>query len=287
MRSNNSIRQRQMLLIAIAVLAVLLIVLAAVAWRTSTAPEDPLLSAGETTAGSAETAGESGTEESLARETDGTNPQNQQTASGNDQTEPGNSGISNEPTIQTPVGNSDSEKLTCDEFALFSGQFVEDGRDELVEDVASILVTNRSQRFLDLATITYDIDGQTATFVVTGLPPGRSAWVMESSRMTATQSAKFTYVDSVTSFRDDVVASTEKIAIKADGNMLTATNNTDQTLENVCVYYRNLHTDGNFFGGITYVVSFGTLEPGMSAEKLAGHYSAGTTEIVRVGWQDG
>lgn len=178
-------------------------------------------------------------------------------------------------------------KLICREYALFSGQFVEDGRDELVEWVAAILVKNDSDQFLDLATLTYDIDGQMATFIVTGLPAGKSAWVMEATRMQANHDSVFTYVDCISSFKSEVLLVTTKVTITAEGNMLTATNNTGQRLEDVCVYYRNVHSDGNYFGGITYLVSFGTLEPGQSAQSMAGHYKEGVTEIIRYGWKGG
>lgn len=178
-----------------------------------------------------------------------------------------------------------NDELTCGAYSLFSGQFVEDGRDELVENVAAILVTNNTDRFLDLATLYFTIDGKDASFIVTGLPAGRSAWVMETTRLNATNSSEFIYLDCMSAFRDNVVAASDKISISADGNMLTATNKTDKTLENVCAYYRTVHTDGNFFGGITYLVDFGTLEPGQSVETLAGHYDGSKTEIVRIGWQ--
>ena len=179
-----------------------------------------------------------------------------------------------------------SGTLTCDEFGSYSGQYVEDGRDELVENVAAVRVTNRSDQFLDFATVTIDINGQTATFVVTGLPAGRSAWVLEATKMTIGQTASFEYIDSVTSFRDGVIAQSDDLTVTADGNMLTATNNTGKTMENVFVYYRTVHTDGYFLGGITYRVDIGTLEPGASAEVMAGHYADATSEIVRIGWQD-
>lgn len=176
-------------------------------------------------------------------------------------------------------------EITCDEISLFSGQFVEDGRDELVENVAAILVTNHSDKFLELATLIYDIDGETATFVATGIPAGKSAWVMEKSRMVISGDAKFTYQGSTTSYKENVVASTDKIEITADANMLTAVNNTDEAMENIVVYYKVLHDDGNYFGGITYVVDFGSVGAGESAETLAGHYQEGSTEIVRISWQ--
>lgn len=190
-----------------------------------------------------------------------------------------------EPTHSNVVAGNNG--IVCGEYSLFTGQFPEDGRDELVENVAAILVTNTSDRFLDLATITFDIDGQTATFSATGLPSGASAWVMEASRMTATDSSVFTYRDCVTAFRDDVVDTTPKITITADGNMLTATNHTSETLTNVCVYYKTVHTDGNFFGGITYLASFGDLAPGASVETLAGHFDAEDSLIVRIGFAQG
>lgn len=188
------------------------------------------------------------------------------------------------PTESTDKPDEKTELLTCDRYSLFSGQYVEDGRDELVTNVAAILVTNRSDQFLDLATINFNIDGKEAVFRVSGLPAGRSAWVLEANRMTVTNSSVFTYVDMVTGFRENVISSTDKITITCSGNMLTATNNTNEKLEGVFVYYRVLHTDGNYFGGITYVVDFGTLPPGSSVEKLAGHFSADKARIVRIGW---
>ena len=176
-------------------------------------------------------------------------------------------------------------RLRCDQFSIFSGQFVEDGRDELVENVAAMLVTNVSDRFLDIATVQYDIDGQSATFVVTGLPAGRSAWVMEANRMTVTPDSVFTYLNETTSYRDDISASSDLVSITTDGNMLTAANRSDETLEGIYVYYRTVHSDGNFFGGITYLVNFGTLEPGESVETMGGHFSE-NSEIVRIGWSE-
>jgi hypothetical protein len=176
--------------------------------------------------------------------------------------------------------------LSVQRVVRFSGQFVEDGTDELVEHVLAILVTNVSDRFLDLGTVSYDVSGETATFAVTGLPPGRSAWVMESSRMRVNKDVDPNYLGCVTNYRSGVVSQTADITVRAEGNQLIAVNNTGRTLENVFVYYKILHTDGNFFGGITYLVNFGTIEPGGSAQSIAGHYQEGKTEIVRIGWQE-
>ena len=191
------------------------------------------------------------------------------------------------PVDQKPTDQISGGEIVCKDYALFSGRFVEDGRDELVQNVAAILVKNESDQFLDLATISYDIDGKSAAFLVTGLPAGKSAWVMEITRMQASHSSVFTYKDCITSFKSDVVLETDMFSVTADGNMLTATNTSGKTLNNVCVYYRAIHDDGNYFGGITYLADFGTLAPGESLEVLAGHYAQGTAEIIRYGWTDG
>lgn len=191
----------------------------------------------------------------------------------------------NELITSPATNNGGAGDIVCNELGNYSGIYVEDGSDEPVENVAAVRVTNRTDRFLDFAEITVNINGKAATFIVTGLPARRSAWVLEANRMTIGETADFEIADCVSSFRDDVIAETDKVKITADGNMLTVTNTASQTLQNVAVYYRTLHTDGRFLGGITYKVSAGTLEAGESATVIAGHYETGTSEIVRIGWQ--
>lgn len=178
-----------------------------------------------------------------------------------------------------------SGDITCDIFAGYTGQFVEDGRDELVENVAAVLVTNHSDNFLNFAVLSYDIDGIPAIFVVSGLPAGESAWVMEYTQLTVTDSSEFIYEDSITSFQDSVINDTDKVTITAEGNNLTVVNNTSEVLENVYVYYKTIHADGNYLGGITYRVDLGDLEPGVPVETIAGHYSEENSRIIRVSWQ--
>lgn len=196
-------------------------------------------------------------------------------------------------TIQggdTQDGNATAELekqgLRVERISTFTGRFMEDGSDRPVENVAALLVTNLTERYLDIAEITYDVDGKTASFVVTGLPAKASVWVLERSAMTITKENSLRYSNCTTSYRDSADVKVDELTIKLEGNTLQATNNTDQTLYNVFVYYKNTHTDGNYLGGIAYAVHFDTIEPGKTAEKLAGHYAEGITRIVRIGWQD-
>lgn len=176
------------------------------------------------------------------------------------------------------------EELVCLQFSQYSGSYVEDGSYEKVTNVAAILVANVGTEFLDLATVTYAVGDETATFVVTGLPPGKKAWVLEANRMVLAEDVEFRLLSCDTSFRPDAVMQTELLDVSAEGNTLQVTNTSDTPLENVCVYYKVTHTDGHYLGGITYMLNFGTLQPGETVQKQSAHFSD-AARIVRFSYQ--
>ena len=177
-----------------------------------------------------------------------------------------------------------SADLYCEEITLFSGAYVENGKNDKVENVAAILVHNRSKSFLDRATITYKYGSKNATFVVTGLPAGEKCWVMEKSKLEVDGKHEFEFVDCVSAFNPNAIEKSELITTMTKDNMITVTNISKQTLENVCVYYKNTFEDGNYFGGITYVLTFGKISPGETIQKESAHFSEGS-EIVKYSYQ--
>lgn len=202
-------------------------------------------------------------------------------------TEPSSVNDETEPTSTTTVPEQTvppEQQLSCELYSIYSGAYVEDGSDEPVENVAALLIKNGSSQYLDLAQLTYDLDGREAIFTVTGLRAGASAWVLEANRLTADGDTKFTHKNTLTSFRADAVNDLEGLELAFNGTMLKATNTSDQPLKSVTVYYKTLHDDGNFLGGITYMTTFGDLEPGQSAEKIAGHFQPEKSQIVRIGY---
>lgn len=195
-----------------------------------------------------------------------------------------------DPTFDTSTDSKGGwipdSKLYCERVGIYSGRFVEDTSDRKIEDVVAMLISNKSDRYLDIAMLTYEINGKTANFKVTGLPAGKSAWVLESSGMQTSDNPVVKYLDSVIAYRDEAVSQAEQLTIRAEGNSLLVTNVSDKTLYHVYVYYKVLHADGNFLGGITYGVGFGDLAPGQTSDSLAAHYQEGKTQIVRVAWLD-
>ena len=174
-------------------------------------------------------------------------------------------------------------QISCDDVAIYSGEFVESGRDEPVTDVAAILVTNKSDKYLDYAKLVYEVDGNEAIFIVSGLNAGKSAWILENKGLKATEDSKFVFVKAVTpAYKDHVVRAPKELEIKFANGMLMVKNITDETLQSVVLYYKVVHTDGNYLGGKTYMVRIDALEPGQSAQTDAGHFKEDWTQIVRV-----
>lgn len=173
-------------------------------------------------------------------------------------------------------------QISCDEVAVYNGQFVESGADQPVTDVAAILVTNKSDQYLDYAKLTYKVDGNEAIFIVSGLNAGKSAWVLESKGLKATSTSKFEYVDALTAYKEHVVRDPKELDIKFGDGILQIKNVSDDALEDVIIYYKVVHQDGKYFGGRTYMVRVESLEPGQSVQTDAGHFKKDSTQIVRV-----
>ena len=176
--------------------------------------------------------------------------------------------------------------LVCMEYSRYTGSFPEDGSGRAVENVAAILVHNSSGRFLDYATVEAQVGSEIGTFYVTGLPPGGTAWVLEKNGLTLTPEETFLARDCEDYFfRDDAVMQTDDLSVSAEGNAVTVTNRSDKTLQNVCIYYKTVHEDGRYFGGITYLLSFDTLGPGQTLTKQSSHYGS-SSQIVRYSYQE-
>ena len=211
-----------------------------------------------------------------------TSSQSAESNSQSSQTSDGGSGTSS--PNQSNTADATSADLYCLEFTAYSGVYVEDGKNEVVEDVAAILVENRSEQFLDRATITYLYGNKYAYFVVTGLPAGEKCWVLEKNKLTLEEGHSFLFEDCVSAFKADAIRRSDLLETETMDNTITIKNISPRTLENVCVYYKNTFDDGNYLGGITYVVNFGTMEAGSSLTKESAHFSA-NSEIVRFSYQ--
>ncbi|MDO4747947.1 MAG: dockerin type I repeat-containing protein [Eubacteriales bacterium] len=202
---------------------------------------------------------------------------------------------STQPTAATEAGSSSEEEtqpatdsacnLQFSKYGIYTGAYVEDGTDDYVENVAVLMVTNISDKYLEYAVVTFDISGTPAAFTVTGLAPGETAWVLEQNKLVIEEDAEFTYMDDITTFADDNSKEALGVDVTLGDGQLTVENNKDEDLKSVYVYYKLRHTDGNFLGGITYRVPMGDLAKGESASAVAVHCDGKNCEVVRIDWE--
>ena len=126
-----------------------------------------------------------------------------------------------------------SKDLYCLEFTSYSGAFYEDGSNEQVENIAAILVENRSEEFLEKATITYDVGDDTATFVATAIPAGAKCWVLEQNRMKMSADLKFEFVDCVSGFKQGTSLNEDVMLVETEDDVITVTNKSEDTMYSV------------------------------------------------------
>lgn len=180
-----------------------------------------------------------------------------------------------------PVFKFDSEKIAIMSLTGIDGLYVEKGGQDEVTGVAAITVKNNSERMLEYAKISFRVnDFEKADFIVSALPAGKSAIVMEttarpfSSDDTYAQdseSSMFSYCDSG--------MNNDKFKIKTDGSTITVENETDAdaTVQITYKYFKN----GMYYGGIAFRGSFEDIAAGGSLEKTSDRFND-TCKIVNV-----
>lgn len=199
---------------------------------------------------------------------------------------------SDQPTYPAPTGEPwvsdvpiDGEKpveldgLRFTSFGTYSGVYVEDGSDKAVEDVAVVLVMNTTERYLELATFSFEIDGASATFTVTNLPPQKGAWILARDALTVNSGASFVLKGGTTSFctPEDVPAIA---AQPSDGTVLVENRSATEAFSGY-IYYKAVYEDGNYLGGVTYRTLIENL-PAQSQTEITAAHCDEASEIVRV-----
>lgn len=189
-----------------------------------------------------------------------------------------------DPTGESTEAAAPVQDLVCLEISRFSGGFVEDGTYEQVQNVAAILVANDTDKYLDLATVTYKVGERTATFRITGLPAGGMVWVLEKDRLTLAPEDQLVLKDCQMTYNANAITSTQDLRVIRDGNSFLVKNVSGKKLKNVCIYYKNTMESGVYLGGITFLMNFGDMEPGEEIQRASAHLGD-NSRIVRYSYQ--
>lgn len=167
------------------------------------------------------------------------------------------------------------------EQSRYTGGFLEDGSGVAVENVAALLVRNDSQQYLHHSVLTFRVGDSTATFKVTGLPPGASCWVLEQNRLQIDAAQRLEYQSEAHTIFAPVERVTELDVELLSGSLIVR-NISQESIRSAYIYYKELHTDGNYLGGITYRCLVGSMKPGTQQQLNASHSTPGFTRVVRI-----
>ena len=190
------------------------------------------------------------------------------------------------PTTGRPEDPDDeppAEELQILSVSPYAGPYFEDGSDEEVLRVASLLVQNPDKRHLQYAELHLTLDGKEAVFRISDLPPGKTVLVLEANRLEIypDPDARLLTGKTVTVYQDpEAEEEHPELSFRSTGGNLTVTNKGRTTVGSVDVTFKIRRDGETFLGGVSYHVRFGKLAPGESRTLPAAHFDTDTCEIV-------
>lgn len=177
----------------------------------------------------------------------------------------------NGPVIQSEEAENtltiDDGKIIIEAIKGTDGLFVEKGDRAEAENISSIVITNNSDEMLEYAVFPFHVNQyERADFIVSALPAGESAVVMESFARPFSKEDEYE-IDSkavLTAYAEEKTES-DKVEITTENDMITVKNVSDDTISATVVY--KYYQGDMYYGGIAFSGSFEDIKPGESVSK--------------------
>ena len=175
------------------------------------------------------------------------------------------------------------ERLKIEAVGQYTGEFLEDGSDEPIVGVSSVIITNQSDEMLQVADISIPVNNnETAEYRVTNLLPYTSALVLEKNKRLFSEKDKYKRGEVISAFIRGQSLMEDTFEIIEENEQLTLINKTENNYKKVYVYYKYIQSGGAYLGGITYRVPFENVEERGRILSVANHFAKGTSQIVDV-----
>lgn len=170
----------------------------------------------------------------------------------------------------------------------YTGPYVEDGTDEEVTDVLALIVENTGESWVEYAELTMDCGGQTARFVLSVLPAGSSALLMETNRMTYVPGTPYRTKGEakIADLGDRVMDFSGEFVLYPDDGVINVENvsGADHP-EIVAVCYKN-YLYGLYIGGICYRARFESgIAAGEIVQSIQPHYTNADSVILFMSYE--
>ena len=185
-------------------------------------------------------------------------------------------------SISFPYKVPDS-KLVIDKISSYDGVFIEDGSDEAVEGITTILLKNTGKKHLEYVELTMNRGEEVLTFQASSIPAGATVAVQEAARAAYVE-GQYQNCYATTAAIDKFEKSKDQVKVEEleDGS-LRVTNLTKKDIPCVRLFYKLYMKDEKIYiGGITYTAKITNLAAGESQDVTPSHYSKGNSKIMMI-----
>lgn len=174
----------------------------------------------------------------------------------------------------------DGTELIAEYFVSYEGDYFEDKSGEFLMDAAALCVYNRGDAHIEFASVYIETLDGVYCFEGTCIPPHTKVVILEKYKSAYPRSPVYFAAGRTVNAKKESVM--ESLLIKAvDMGKIEVTNQSDNALENILLYYKRYDTQWDIYiGGVTYAVSAGNLEAGESTIIFPANYANGYSKIL-------
>lgn len=167
----------------------------------------------------------------------------------------------------------------------FAGIYMEDGSDEPVQGLLSLVLENRGAQDLQYARLLLDYGDAQAEFEVTNLPAGGTVVLLEKNRMAYRPELPRSAEAQSVAMLEEFPMYPELFEITTADGVINIRNISGEDIAgDIFVYYKNVG-GGVYYGGITYRVRIeGGLAAGEIRQIMSTHYFEDASEILMVSY---
>lgn len=170
----------------------------------------------------------------------------------------------------------------------YSGAYLEDGSDEQVKDVLTVVVKNTGSSLVEYGVIELPYGRKTAIFEFSGLPVGSAVLVQEKNRLTWSKGQKckeFSCTECALPGSIVLDFGSDFELYPSDGVMNVKNISGADISGDVSVFYKNFEY-GLFMGGITYRARIsGGIAAGQIGQSMQKHYYDDTSAILYMAYE--
>lgn len=165
---------------------------------------------------------------------------------------------------------------------LYEGPYIEDGSNDYVVDVASIVLFNTARTGIEYATVVLQWDSGEYVFEAHMIPPRQAVMVLDKTRQKF-QEHRWTSCVGTQKMGNGEWLEQQELVVELTGDIeITVENTTDKQLHDIRIYYKSyLPSDRLYIGGITYCAGIETLEPGTCTKVQPYRYVKDYSKIFR------